>query len=163
MRRVLERSGAWSAPWPWTSDAPAMQRVASRTVVERYGRRVLPRNVTNGPATSRGGRDVARALRCQANCARLSCTLPWSPLARNCCMKLLAVLESIETERRRDGARFNTIVCRPQHLDTWAHATVETLRLVFAEHGLRLHVDAASPWAGIAALWIEPSPATATA
>ena len=78
-------------------------------------------------------------------------------------MKLLAVLESIETERRRDGARFITIVCRPQHLDSWAHVTLETVRLVFAEHGLRLPGVASSPWAGIAALWIEPTPATASA
>ena len=78
-------------------------------------------------------------------------------------MQLGAILEQIEAERRRDGARFNTVVCRPRHLAACGHVTQEALRLVFAEHGLRVHVDAASPWSGIAALWIEPAVATATA
>ena len=78
-------------------------------------------------------------------------------------MPLGALLDSLEAERRRAGSRFNTIVCRPQHLDAWTHASRESLRLIFAEHGLRLQVDPGSPWAGIAALWIEPAPATATA
>lgn len=78
-------------------------------------------------------------------------------------MPLGALLDSLAAESRREGSRFNTVVCRPQHLEAWPYASPESVRLMFAEHGLRLQVDPGSPWAGVAALWIEPAPATAAA
>ena len=77
-------------------------------------------------------------------------------------MTLGELIEAIEAERRLRGSRYNTIVCRPGHLAAWQHVDPASLRLVFAEHGLRLHVDAASPWAQVSLLWIEPA-AVATA
>ena len=71
-------------------------------------------------------------------------------------MTLAQLLDAVDAERRMRGARFNTIVCRPQHLEAWSHVGFPTLRLLFAEHGLRLQVDAGSPWNQAALLWIEP-------
>ena len=78
-------------------------------------------------------------------------------------MQLGTLLESLEAERRRNGTRFNTLVCRPQDLAAWRHVSPEALRLIFAEHGLRLQVDPASPWTSVSALWIEPATADAAA
>lgn len=78
-------------------------------------------------------------------------------------MTLGTLIEAVEVERRLRGSRYNTIVCRPEHLATWGHLDAESLRLVFAEHGLRLQVDGASPWSQVSLLWIEPAVATATA
>ena len=78
-------------------------------------------------------------------------------------MTLGELIEAVEAERRLRGSRYNTIVCRPEHLAAWRHLDAASLRLVFAEHGLRLHVDAASPWAQVSLLWIEPAVTAAAA
>ena len=78
-------------------------------------------------------------------------------------MTLGELIEAVEAERRLRGSRYNTVVCRPDHLAAWSHLDASSLRLVFAEHGLKLQVDAASPWSQVSLLWIEPSVATATA
>ena len=78
-------------------------------------------------------------------------------------MTLGELIEAVEAERRLRGSRYNTIICRPEHLAAWRHLDGNTLRLMFAEHGLRLQVDSASPWSQVSLLWIEPSIATATA
>lgn len=78
-------------------------------------------------------------------------------------MTLGELLQAVEGERRMRGARYNTIVCRPQHLECWDHADPRSLRLIFAEHGLRLQVDAASPWSQVSLLWIEPAVTPAAA
>ena len=78
-------------------------------------------------------------------------------------MTLGTLIEAVEAERRLRGSRYNTIVCRPEHLAAWDHLDAATLRLVFAEHGLRLQIDGASPWAQVSLLWIEPAVATAAA
>ena len=64
------------------------------------------------------------------------------------------LLVAVETERST-GRRFNTIVCRPQHLERWTRLDPDALRCVFAEHDLRLHVDPASPWEQVSVLWID--------
>jgi hypothetical protein len=78
-------------------------------------------------------------------------------------MTLGELIEAVEAERRLRGSRYNTIVCRPGHLAAWSHVDAASLRLVFAEHGLRLQVDAASPWSQVSLLWIEREVAAATA
>lgn len=78
-------------------------------------------------------------------------------------MTLGEMIEAVEGERRLRGSRYNTVVCRPEHLAVWSHVDHSTLRLLFAEHGLRLQIDAASPWSQLTLLWIEPRPAAATA
>lgn len=78
-------------------------------------------------------------------------------------MTLGELIETIVVERRLRGSRYNTIVCRPEHLAAWEHVDATSLRLVFAEHGLRLHVDGASPWSQVSLLWIEPAVAAAAA
>ena len=78
-------------------------------------------------------------------------------------MTLGEMIGAIEAERRLRGSRYNTVVCRPEHLEAWAHVDAGTLRLLFAEHGLRLQVDAASPWSQVSLLWIEPMPTAAAA
>lgn len=78
-------------------------------------------------------------------------------------MTLGELIEAVETERRMRGARYNTVVCRPEHLEAWGQVDRATLRLVFAEHGLRLQVDAASPWRQVSLLYIEPAVAAAAA
>lgn len=78
-------------------------------------------------------------------------------------MTLGKLIEAVETERRMRGARYNTVVCRPEHLATWGHVDARTLRLLFAEHGLRLQVDAASPWKQVTLLYIEPATVKAAA
>lgn len=78
-------------------------------------------------------------------------------------MTLGELIETVEAERRLRGSRYNTIVCRPEHLAAWGHLGASALRLVFAEHGLRLQVDAASPWQQVSLLWIEPQVAAAAA
>ena len=71
-------------------------------------------------------------------------------------MTLGDLLQAVELERMERGARFNTVVCRPAHVDQWAaHATPEELRLLLAEHGLTLNVDPACPWDHMAFLWID--------
>ena len=71
-------------------------------------------------------------------------------------MTLGDLLGAVEAERVARGARFNTVVCRPDHVDCWSQfATREELRLLFAEHGLALHVDPACPWDHMAFLWID--------
>lgn len=64
-------------------------------------------------------------------------------------------------DRRAQGVRYNTVVCRPRHLDAWDHVDADTLRLVLAEHGLRLQVDAFSPWSCLSVLWIDSAAAIA--
>jgi len=78
-------------------------------------------------------------------------------------MTLGELIEAVEAERTLRGSRYNTIVCRPEHLAAWKHLDANTLRLLFAEHGLRLQVDSWSPWAQASLLWIEPSVVTAAA
>lgn len=71
-------------------------------------------------------------------------------------MTLGDILQAVELERRERGARFNTVVCRPDHVDQWSSfATREQVRLLFAEHGLTLNVDPACPWDHMAFLWID--------
>ena len=71
-------------------------------------------------------------------------------------MTLGDLLQAVEVERTARGARFNTVVCRPDHVDQWAgFATREQVRLLFAEHGLKLQVDPACPWDHMAFLWID--------
>lgn len=71
-------------------------------------------------------------------------------------MTLGDLLQAVEVERRERGARFNTVVCRPDHVDQWStFATREQVRLLFAEHGLTLNVDPACPWDHMAFLWID--------
>ena len=55
--------------------------------------------------------------------------------------------------------RFNTVVCKPEHVALLGDGRAETLRLIFAEHGLRLQIDAMSPWPSLTVLWIDPAPA----
>lgn len=78
-------------------------------------------------------------------------------------MTLGELIEAVEAERRLRGSRFNTIVCRPEHLEARGHLDPQTLRLVFAEHGLRLQVDGASPWSQLTLIWIEPTLAATAA
>jgi hypothetical protein len=71
-------------------------------------------------------------------------------------MTMGELLQAVEAERAERGARFNTVVCRPDHVDQFApYATREEMRLMFAEHGLTLNVDPACPWTHMAFLWIE--------
>ena len=69
---------------------------------------------------------------------------------------IVATAERLRVER---GMRFNTVVCRPEHVAHLGDGSRETLRLIFAEHGLRLQVDAMSPWPSLTVLWIDPAPA----
>ena len=69
---------------------------------------------------------------------------------------LLATAHRLRSER---GLRFNTVVCKPEHVSLLADGRGETLRMIFAEHGLRLQVDAMSPWPSLTVLWIDPAPA----
>jgi hypothetical protein len=55
------------------------------------------------------------------------------------------------------------VVCRPEHVDTWGQVDPATLRLLFAEHGLKLQIDGASPWSQVSLLWIEPRPTVGAA
>lgn len=69
--------------------------------------------------------------------------------------ELLATAHRLRAER---GLRFNTVVCKPDHVADYGGGRAETLRLIFAEHGLRLQIDAASPWPSLTVLWIDPAP-----
>ena len=69
---------------------------------------------------------------------------------------LLGTAHRLRAER---GLRFNTVVCKPEHVALLADGRAETLRLIFAEHGLRLQIDAMSPWPSLTVLWIDPTPA----
>ncbi len=70
-------------------------------------------------------------------------------------MRLTDLLQSLHRHRSSQGRRFNTVVCRPTHVERWMNGNYEQLRLVFAEHGIRLHIDAASPWPDMSFLWID--------
>ena len=72
--------------------------------------------------------------------------------------ELLATAHRLRAER---GLRFNTVVCKPEHVATLGDGRAETLRLIFAEHGLKLSIDAASPWPSLTVLWIDPAPVEA--
>jgi hypothetical protein len=78
-------------------------------------------------------------------------------------MTLGEMIEAIEAERRLRGSCYNTVVCRPEHVDTWGQVDPATLRLLFAEHGLKLQIDGASPWSQVSLLWIEPRPTVGAA
>ena len=78
-------------------------------------------------------------------------------------MSLLDLLQTLHRYRSTQGRRFNTVVCRPTPVERWMNGNLEQLRLVFSEHGIRLQVDAGSPWPDMSFLWIDRPLETAAA